>query len=271
MSYPIVSVVMSVYNHEKFVGRAIQSVLDQTMGAFELIVVDNASTDGTSQIVGSFCDKDSRVKQFRMTENCGMSGAMNAGMSLANEKYLAFVCSDDTWKPTKLEKQLDEIKDNIACFTHCELIDEEDLPTARSWISEDWFNIKTPTQVEAVQRFFSSGNFLCFSSALLNKERIIPAPKLSPYLPSLQDFGLWTTLIKLGSFHIVQEKLTGFRIQNADGNLSHPTRVTQKEKNHEYRLIYENFFSEMPMQLYDEAFCDSLSKKLTASRLGCFY
>ena len=99
------SVVMTVYNAEKYLRDTIESVLNQTMEDFELIIVDDCSTDSSAEIVKEFLE-DKRVKYFKNDENLKVSKTRNFGVSVAKADRVAFIDSDDVWLNTKLEKQL---------------------------------------------------------------------------------------------------------------------------------------------------------------------
>jgi len=101
---PTVSVIIPTYNRAHLVGRAIQSVLDQTYKDFEIIVVDDGSTDNTEEIVNGFGDH--RIRYIRHKENRGAAAARNTGIKAARGEYIAFQDSDDEWLPEKLEKQI---------------------------------------------------------------------------------------------------------------------------------------------------------------------
>ena len=120
---PRVSVVIPTYNRVDVLPRAISSVLDQTMEDFELIVVDDGSTDDTQSYIGSI--DDSRIRSIAHGTNQGANAARNTGIDAANGSYVAFLDSDDEWKPTKLERQLellDERSDEwIAAYCDAEL------------------------------------------------------------------------------------------------------------------------------------------------------
>ncbi len=103
-----ISVVIPVYNREKLVGRAIKSVLDQTFGDYEIIVIDDGSVDGTKKVVQRY---KGRIK-YIYQENKGISTARNRGIQEASGEYIAFLDSDDTWAPEKLEIQLDLMQKN---------------------------------------------------------------------------------------------------------------------------------------------------------------
>jgi glycosyltransferase involved in cell wall biosynthesis len=98
---PLVSCIMPVYNGEKYIGEAIDSVLAQRGAPSELIVVDDGSTDGTAQVVHTFGERVRCLKQ----ENAGPTVARNAGLALATGDLLAFIDADDVWEPDRLARQ----------------------------------------------------------------------------------------------------------------------------------------------------------------------
>jgi glycosyltransferase involved in cell wall biosynthesis len=100
----MVSVIIPTYNRANVVARAIESVLEQTYPYFELIIVDDGSTDDTKQVVESF--QDERIRYIVMPENGGASAARNEGIRQAKYDYIAFQDSDDYWLPEKLEEQM---------------------------------------------------------------------------------------------------------------------------------------------------------------------
>jgi glycosyltransferase involved in cell wall biosynthesis len=109
---PAVSAIIPAYNRAHTVGRAIQSVLDQTFQDLEIIVVDDGSTDGTKAIVEAF--RDPRIRYLRHERNRGAAAARNTGIRASHGEYLAFLDSDDEWLPHKLEEQIALLKDPTA-------------------------------------------------------------------------------------------------------------------------------------------------------------
>jgi glycosyltransferase involved in cell wall biosynthesis len=102
---PVVSVVMPTYNGEKFLRPAIESILNQTLADFELIVIDDASTDSTPRIPVEF--KDDRIRLFRNDCNLGIAGATNRGLAVARGEYVALQDHDDVSLPHRLQTQVD--------------------------------------------------------------------------------------------------------------------------------------------------------------------
>ncbi len=103
----LVSVVMSSYNHEKYIAEAIESVLNQTFKDLELIITDDYSTDTSPEIIGSYQQRDQRVKAIFHEKNMGITKTLNDGLDKVHGKYVCFIDSDDLWMENKLEKQLE--------------------------------------------------------------------------------------------------------------------------------------------------------------------
>src|SRR5262245_29216969 len=108
---PKVSVIIPTHNRAEFLRSAITSVLNQTFQDFEIIVVDDASTDNTSEVVTYFGDK--RIKYMRNNINKGDAGTRNVGVVNSNCTYIAFLDDDDEWLPNKLQIQIDMLEDSL--------------------------------------------------------------------------------------------------------------------------------------------------------------
>ena len=124
----LVSIIMPSWNTERFIAETIQSVVDQTYTNWELLIVDDCSTDNTDEVVASF--KDDRIKYFHNEKNSGAALTRNRAMREARGEWIAFLDSDDLWMPKKLEKQIAFMKENgyTLSFTEYEKIDEESKP-----------------------------------------------------------------------------------------------------------------------------------------------
>ncbi|SMP67506.1 glycosyltransferase family 2 protein [Anoxynatronum buryatiense] len=123
---PLVSVVIPVYNGEKYVAKAIKSVLNQTYTHLELIIIDDGSQDRTSDIVSSI--KDKRIKYYYQ-KNGGEASARNLGLRMSNSELIAFLDADDLYRQDKLERQVQALRENADCgFTYCsvDIIDADD-------------------------------------------------------------------------------------------------------------------------------------------------
>lgn len=122
----LVSIVMPSYNTGRFIGRSIDSVLAQTYQNWELLIVDDCSTDETDRVVGEY--NDSRIHYLKNETNSGAAVSRNKALSFAKGEWIAFLDSDDLWYPGKLEKQLHYMEENNYRFTCTSRIqiDEED-------------------------------------------------------------------------------------------------------------------------------------------------
>ena len=113
-----VSIITPAFNSVDFLEETIKSVQNQTYNDWELIIVDDCSTDGTFELANSFSQKDSRIIVLRNDKNSGVSFSRNKAIDCSNGEYIAFLDSDDIWLPNKLEKQISFMEDNKYAFTY---------------------------------------------------------------------------------------------------------------------------------------------------------
>jgi len=121
---PDISVIIPTYNRDEFVTKAVDSVLSQSYTSYELIVVDDGSTDNTREVLKPYMDRISYIYQ----ENAGVSAARNAGIMAASGRWIAFLDSDDTWMPDKLARQIQCLGNQgvKVCFTNYKLSTDQD-------------------------------------------------------------------------------------------------------------------------------------------------
>ena len=119
-----VSIITPTFNSERFIAETILSVQAQTYKDWEIIIVDDCSTDRTAEIVASFQEKDSRIKYLYNSTNKGSAFSRNLALQEAKGKWIAFLDSDDLWHPEKLEKQIEFMTRNDIHFSYtnyCEI------------------------------------------------------------------------------------------------------------------------------------------------------
>ena len=128
----LVSIIMPSYNTAKFIDETIESVLKQTYTNWELIIVDDCSTDSTDEVVKKYLS-DSRIKYLKNEKNSGAALSRNKALREAKGKWIAFLDSDDLWEPDKLSKQIAFMKNNNAHFSYTNYIeiDEESSPIGK--------------------------------------------------------------------------------------------------------------------------------------------
>lgn len=118
MTEKLVSIVTPCYNGEKFIAQTIQSVLAQTYCHWEMLIIDDGSRDSSPQIIHGFAEKDPRIRLIRQ-ENAGSAAARNAGIRLAQGRYLALLDADDLWEPEFLSQQLQFMEQHNALCVCC--------------------------------------------------------------------------------------------------------------------------------------------------------
>ena len=117
MNEPLVSIITPVYNAEMFLSDTIKSVQNQTYKNWEMLLVDDCSKDNSAQIIKEFQKYDDRIKYIKLEKNSGASVSRNTGIKNAKGRFIAFVDSDDIWKPEKLEVQVKYMLENNLGFT----------------------------------------------------------------------------------------------------------------------------------------------------------
>lgn len=214
---PKVSIVIPSYNRAEYITATIQSILKQSVKDFELIFVDDGSTDDTQSIVEHFTKQDIRVKYFKQP-NSERAVARSFGLSLAVGQYICLVDSDDIWYPDKLEKQiaiLDANPDIIFCYASVNRIDLDGKP------------VKTaPRQQEGASGgvFFKllMRNFIPSVTPMFRREVLETVNKQMTELIPYEDWDFWLKISRLGNFHHIKEPLGAYRL--------HPGQSVQNTK-----------------------------------------
>ena len=236
-----VTVLLSSYNHAEYIEECIQSILDQTFCDYEIMIVDDASTDNSWQIIASYVEKyPEKIQAFRArTNTCCQAFAEE--LKKVKTPYLAIAHSDDKWMPDKLEKQvayLDAHPEVAACFTQVEVIDEEGKPLAdKQHVYYDIFNQPNRSRNEWLRYFFEYGNCLCHPSLLIRTEAYEKYGLLTNGLSGIPDFVQWIRLCRHAEIWIYPEKLSCFRVRKNEEN----TSGDAPEKH--YRNIVEQYLT----------------------------
>lgn len=215
-----ISVIISAYNHEKFIAKAIDSVLNQSFQDLELIITDDNSTDRTAEIIYKY--QDSRLIFSKNTQNFGMVINTNNSIKKARGEYIAILNSDDFWEPNKLQKQIDFMQQNPncdLCFTLANMVDDDDKIINNPKSNPFEFQNFSPSQM--ANYLFFHNNFLCYPSVLIKKSIFNKINFFNPAFLILLDTDLWLRCSLAGiEIKIINEKLTNFRILNNHQNLS---------------------------------------------------
>ena len=192
-----VTVIIPTFNRGYCLAESIQSVLDQDFTDFDLIVVDDGSTDNTPEIMGQFSD----VQQIRLEENRGVSFARNQGIAVAKGEWISFLDSDDLWEKKKLATQIKWVENNS---------NHHAIYTDEIWV-------RNGVRVNAMNKHRKySGDIFCYclplcivspSSVLLHTELLSEVGGFDESMPVCEDYDLWLRIAKQFPFHFIEDKL----------------------------------------------------------------
>ena len=243
---PRVSIIIPSYNHERFVGRAIESALAQTYQDFEIVITDDASTDRSVDILSSYARQDPRIKLFLNRFNYE-THAVNHCIQHSSGDYIAMLSSDDEFFPAKLERQvdfLDRRPDVAAVFTQARIVDEQnrDLPESSHFYSTI-FQQPNRSRHEWLRRFYFEGNCLCHPSVLIRRSVYDTLGVYNPLMGALDDLDMWVRICLHHEIHVLGDALVNFRVRDADANVSADTPENFRRGQFEMIKILDHFVS----------------------------
>ena len=198
---PIVTVVMSVFNEEKTISRAIESIIEQVFYDWEMIIIDDASSDSTSDILKNYTKKDERINFICNEKNLGLAASLNRGIRLARGKYIARMDADDFSYRERLKKQIDFLEKNQ---------DIDVLGTGAELIDKDGAHLSymlMPEHHQEICNIIHKKNPFFHSSVVMKKEFINRAGGYNERLRKAQDYELWGRMCYKSKFHNLQEPL----------------------------------------------------------------
>lgn len=223
MSVPAVSVVMPMYNAGRFVRAALDSVLAQTMGDFECIVVNDGSTDGCRELVAAAAAKDPRVRLVDNDRNLGLVPTLNRGLGLARAPFVARQDADDVSAPGRLAAQLERMRarpELVALGTCMEVVDEQGRSTGV-------FDVHGPDVLVRWSMFFHHP--FAHPTMLLRTDALRQVGGYSEAFPLAEDFDLWERLSAVGRLGNLPQRLVRY--------LRHSQAVSERQRGRQ--LDYE--------------------------------
>ncbi len=187
-SNPLISVIMPAYNVKQYILHSIRSVQAQTYTNWELIIVDDCSTDGTWGIIQYEAEHDERIRIFRFNSNHHTGPCRNKAMQEAKGRYLAFLDSDDLWEPTKLERQLQFMQKNDYAFTFTayDTIDRNGIALGK--------RIHVPASID--YHAYLHNTIIGCLTVMVDREDVGPFEQHD--LPFAQDMTGWLQILKRG-------------------------------------------------------------------------
>ena len=262
---PKVSVVIPTYNRANFLPRTIKSVLNQTFQDFELIIVDDCSTDNTQEVVKEFQKKDDRIRYIRLDKNSGAPAhPKNIGIQNAKGEFIAFLDSDDEWLPDKIEKQLELFKKNSRLgFVSC-----------NAFIVDEGQNKKVEYKIPKSNNYFLSlleTDIICSCSSVMVKKNVLDdVSYFDENFKVSDDWDMWLRISEKYDFDFVPKPLFEYYIHG--GNVTQTLSVDERIKDLKYILKkYKNSYRRYPkaysIQLRDISHKYLLSGRKEKSRI----
>ena len=216
--YPLVSVIIPSYNSGEYIERTLKSVLNQSYEKFEIIIVDDESTDDTYKIIEAAAGLDNRIKPYRITHSGRPSVPRNYGISKASGSLIAFLDSDDLWTKRKLEYQVNYLGQHpeisfvySMCFTFGEV----------NFWKERYEILPLPFRaVKNNKGLVEVGNTIPISSVLIRKEPLLEVEGFDedPDLKAVEDYDLWLRLSSRVSFHFIPRLHVYYRIHSSQSS-----------------------------------------------------
>ncbi len=200
-----VSIITPTFNSSKYISETIIGVINQTYSNWELIIIDDKSTDNTIEIVKKIQAKENRIVLIESETNNGAGVARNRGLEIANGRYISFLDSDDIWEPTKLESQLGFMDKNDAAISF----------TGYSIMDESMVNVKSVINVPHKLDLHSylKNTVIGMSTSMIDKSKVGDF-RLNK-IRSRQDGILWIELLKSGFIaYGLNEQLVKYRFRN---------------------------------------------------------
>ena len=223
-----ITVLMPVYNGESHLRIAIESILNQTYKDFEFLIIDDASTDSSREIIKSF--RDPRLRLIRNRVNVGLNKTLNIGLAVAQNKYIARMDQDDISYPERLSKQvlyLDQNPDVGVCGTAVEILDKTGKKT----------KLVFPAENNLIRWSFCFYNPMAHPTVMIRK-KIVEQVKGYSVLDRAhyaEDYDLWSRLLPITKFHNLKEPLLTLRkhdsnmtVLNLEKNLLNAGEVNRK-------------------------------------------
>lgn len=204
---PFVSVLLAVYNGERFLRCALDSIFGQTFSDFELVVVDDASTDRTPSILSDYTDP--RLVRVANSENVGQTRSLNRGLRIARGEQIARHDADDVSHPDRLRLQVKAMRahPNLALLgTAYERIDRGGRVLEK---------VSPPTSNEDLQIRLEEGNIFCHGSVMMRRDLVEKVGGYNEYFSVTQDYDLWLRLAEHGELANLPQALYQFRFDGA--------------------------------------------------------
>ena len=232
----MISIAMTTYNGSKYITEQLESIANQTINDYELIICDDCSKDNTVEIIRQFQATDKRIKLFCNEQNLGFKENFAKAVQLCSGDYIALCDQDDVWTDNHLEVLLNSIGDNLLCCGNNELVNQELETLNIDFFSSNHFSFKRyPKNIDVLKKILLSGNCFQGASMLFHKDILqfyLPLPESIRY----HDSWLSALACSLDRFTVTESIVTKYR--------QHEAQVTFHDKSDEgfynSRIIFCN-------------------------------
>ncbi|MCF2442770.1 glycosyltransferase [Dyadobacter sp. CY345] len=208
----MVSIIMPCYNSQKYISASIESVLAQTMAEWELIIVNDASTDGTEEIIDHYSERDSRIKVFHLKKNSSAAGARNIGIDNAKYSHIAFLDSDDLWLPEKLRKQVSTMEEKNMMFSF----------SSYYVINNDGkvMEFRKAPNFITYEKLLNHGNEIGCLTVMYNRE-MFKNYRFNEKIRIHEDYKMWLDMFEnIDRAYAIEEPLAFYRVHAGSKNLN---------------------------------------------------
>lgn len=239
MKEDLVSIVVPVYNSEKFIDQTINTVKKQTYNNWELLLVNDCSTDRSKEIIIKKIKDDDRIKLLELEKNSGAAIARNKGIESARGKYIAFLDADDLWNEKKLETQIRFMQDNgyEFTFTGYEFVDENGMGNKKV--------VKVPEKINYREALKNTTIFT--STVILDVKKLGKELIQMPNVRRGQDSATWWKILKIGVIaYGLNKSLSFYRRSNntlSSNKLKALKRTWNLYRNVEHLNIFYSFYN----------------------------
>lgn len=202
---PLVSIVLPVYNGEQYLRESIDSVIAQTYTNWELLILDDSSTDQTASIANEYAQKDPRIHYYKNLQNLRLPKNLNRGFRLSHGQYLTWTSDDNRYKPTAIERMVRALEDHATAqfvFASCHIIDEKGIP----------FEYITVNQASLKRIVGSDSVGACF---LYTREVYETIGDYDPNFKMVEDFDYWQRIFAKFNVTIIEDYLYEYRLHRS--------------------------------------------------------
>jgi GT2 family glycosyltransferase len=248
-----VSIVMSVFDGEAYLGEAIESMLHQAFTDFEFIIVDDGSTDMSAEIVQTYAKQDSRIRLIKLNENMGLASALNHGMKQATGQYIARMDSDDICQSSRLQQQvyyLEAHPEVGVLGSRMQVVDKDKKPL---------FAFDVPQQHSMIVWNLFFGRAFAHPSVMMRRDLLVQVGGYDETISTAQDVDLWSRLVGQGRFANLPEQLLLYRTHQ---------KATSIQKAQQQNAVLHTTLKRLLMQLWGDDDTDDIVARFLKIRSG---